>query len=57
MSCPRPTSCVSPSTPALLLTIVKFLTPFSLTAAIKFSGMPHKPKPLKNYVTVASENY
>jgi len=33
------------STPALLETQVRFLGPFLLTAAMRFSGIPHKPKP------------
>src|SRR5580692_1782657 len=33
------------STPALLLTMVRSLVPLRRTAAIRFSGMPHKPKP------------
>src|SRR5712692_3379385 len=33
------------STPALLLTIVRFFVPLRRTAAIKFSGMPQRPKP------------
>src|SRR5512137_1825857 len=40
-SSPRP----KPSTPALLLTQVRFLTPLSRSAAISASGMPHRPKP------------
>lgn len=31
--------------PALLETTVSSLEPFFRTAAIKFSGMPHKPNP------------
>src|SRR5690606_1318444 len=34
-----------PSTPALLLMQVRFLTPESRSAAIRASGMPHRPKP------------
>src|SRR2546426_439837 len=33
------------STPALLLTTVRFFVPLRRTAAMRFSGMPHKPKP------------
>src|SRR5260221_5565570 len=33
------------STPALLPTIVRPLTPLATTAPIRFSGMPHSPKP------------
>ena len=33
------------STPALLETQVRSFAPSLATAAIKFSGMPHKPKP------------
>jgi len=32
-------------TPALLLTQVRFCAPLSRTAAIRFSGMPQRPKP------------
>src|SRR5512146_666573 len=39
----RPTP--NPSTPALLLTVVRFLVPFLTRARIKFSGLPHRPKP------------
>src|SRR5882762_6725553 len=35
----------NPSTPTLLLMVVKFLTPFLTSARIRFSGIPHKPKP------------
>src|SRR6266852_5061457 len=34
-----------PSTPALLLMVVRFLTPFWARARIRFSGFPHKPNP------------
>lgn len=34
-----------PSTPALLLMHVRFLTRESRSAAIRISGMPHRPKP------------
>src|SRR5437870_797533 len=40
-SSPRPQS----STPALLETHVKFLTPSFTSALIRFSGIPHNPKP------------
>src|SRR6185312_13366636 len=33
------------STPALFPTIVRSLTPLSTKAWIRFSGMPHRPKP------------
>src|SRR6266702_1202508 len=33
------------STPALLLTTMRSLVPLLRTAAIRFSGMPHSPKP------------
>src|SRR5512146_1055878 len=39
----RPTP--NPSTPALLLTVVRFLVPFLTRARIRFSGLPHRPKP------------
>src|ERR1019366_3584741 len=35
----------APSTPALLLMVVRFLTPLSARARIRFSGIPHKPNP------------
>src|SRR5437588_2827701 len=35
----------NPSTPALLLMVVRFLTPFFTKARIRFSGFPHSPKP------------
>src|SRR5882762_1941617 len=35
----------NPSTPTLLLIVVRFFTPFLTRARIKFSGIPHKPKP------------
>ena len=38
---PRPKS----STPALLLTTVRSREPRSRSAAMRFSGMPHSPKP------------
>src|SRR5579862_7313255 len=34
-----------PSTPALLLIVVRFFTPLRTRARIRFSGMPHRPKP------------
>src|SRR5262249_40218966 len=34
-----------PSTPALFETIVRFFAPLRCTAAMRFSGMPHRPKP------------
>ena len=34
-----------PSTPTLLLMVVRFLTPFRTRARIRFSGMPQRPKP------------
>src|SRR6266852_4082764 len=34
-----------PSTPILLLMVCRPLTPFRTNAAIRFSGMPHNPKP------------
>src|ERR1700731_4609641 len=34
-----------PSTPMLLLMVCRPLTPFRTSAAIRFSGMPHSPKP------------
>src|ERR1700674_3757918 len=34
-----------PSTPALLLMVVRFLTPLWTRARIRFSGFPHKPNP------------
>jgi hypothetical protein len=34
-----------PSTPALLPTMVRPFTPLSSRAVIRFSGMPHRPKP------------
>ena len=34
-----------PSTPALLPTMVRPLTPLSCNAAMRFSGMPQSPKP------------
>lgn len=40
-SLPKPQSV----TPALLETTVKFLTPSSYTAYIRFSGIPQRPKP------------
>src|SRR5712664_1218305 len=33
------------STPALFEAMVRFLVPFLRTAAIRFSGIPHRPKP------------
>src|SRR5690349_15695537 len=33
------------STPALLLTMVRSFVPLRRTAAMRFSGMPHSPKP------------
>src|ERR1019366_8645274 len=38
---PRPNS----STPTLLLIVLRFLTPFFTSARIRFSGIPHSPKP------------
>src|SRR5262249_47070453 len=35
----------NPSTPALLLAIVRFFTPLRRTAAIRCSGIPHNPNP------------
>ncbi len=35
----------NPSTPALLETIVRSFVPLRLTAAMRFSGMPQRPKP------------
>src|SRR5690348_15494809 len=35
----------NPSTPMLLLMVCRPLTPFRTSAAIRFSGMPHNPKP------------
>src|SRR3954466_12955357 len=40
-STPRP----KPSTPALLEITVRLRTPESRSARIRFSGMPHRPKP------------
>ncbi len=34
-----------PSTPTLLLMVVRFLTPLRARARIRFSGIPHKPNP------------
>src|SRR5208337_1636599 len=34
-----------PSTPALLLIVVRFLTPLRARARIRFSGIQHKPNP------------
>ena len=42
---PRPKS----STPALLLTTVRFLGFVLRRPPIKFSGIPQRPKPMKNY--------
>ena len=33
-----------PSTPTLLLMVVRFFTPLRTSARIRFSGMPHKPE-------------
>src|SRR6266700_208350 len=34
-----------PSTPTLLLMVVRFFLPFRASARMRFSGMPHRPKP------------
>src|SRR5215475_5479190 len=34
-----------PSTPALLETMVRSFVPLRWTAAMRFSGIPHRPKP------------
>src|SRR5258705_6997022 len=34
-----------PSTPALLLMVVRFFVPLRASARIRFSGIPHRPKP------------
>ena len=34
-----------PSTPALFPTMVRPFTPLSRSAAMRFSGMPHRPNP------------
>src|SRR5215468_6423921 len=34
-----------PSTPTLLLMVVRFFTPLRTRARIRFSGMPHRPNP------------
>src|SRR5450755_1545815 len=46
-SCPldRSMPIPRPSTPALLLMVVRFLTPLRTSARIRFSGFPHRPKP------------
>src|SRR5947207_12414679 len=34
-----------PSTPTLLLIVVRFFVPLRASARIRFSGIPHRPKP------------
>src|SRR6266536_6628598 len=34
-----------PSTPTLLLIVVRFFVPLRASARMRFSGMPHRPKP------------
>src|SRR5580692_6898726 len=35
----------TPSTPTLLLMVLRFFVPLRASARIRFSGMPHRPKP------------